>query len=709
MNYFLNLKLKTKLITVLVAVLLSFVFIAGLNLYGQYKQMSKDKALLIESVVNGLTDQVINLSQQAKEGKMSVEEAQGLAKTLIAAYRYDNGNYIWINDYEPKMVMHPIKPELNGKSLKQSKDPYGVYLFNEMVAAVKQSGSGYVSYYWSKPGSDKPVEKLSYVKGVKEWGWIIGTGLYVDDVKATLIDESIKTAVIIAIVLSIISGLFFALNRSVVSPVLMMSNALGQVRDQGDLTAQINLNQKDEIGEIVRQFNEHVAFLRETFSEVNRVVAHIAMGEFKERINLQMEGDFLKLKNGVNHSAGQIDSTMQELVGVMHALSEGNFSVKIESDAEGGYREILDQSQATIEVLNASINGIVGVMENMRAGRFDQRVTVDVKGDLAKLKDGINQSMANLDNAVKDLTKVMVAQSKGDLTQSITNNYEGELHTLKEAVNTSIRNLNSIVADILDVSSNVADTSGEVSEGSLSLNERTQQMAASLEETAASMEQITATVNHNMDTSNQANQYAVQASEEAKNSGAIASRAVEAMQSITESSKRIAEIITLLDSITFQTNLLALNAAVEAARAGEHGRGFAVVAGEVRSLAQKSAEASKEIKVLIEASVANVENGSKFVVQTGETLESINQTIQKVADMVSEITGASKEQAQGISQINQAVTNLDAVTQQNAALVEETSASAETLNHQSANLKSLMEFFEILDKKAGGESLIHKQ
>jgi methyl-accepting chemotaxis protein len=336
-------------------------------------------------------------------------------------------------------------------------------------------------------------------------------------------------------------------------------------------------------------------------------------------------------------------------------------------------------------------------------------VTVDVKGDLAKLKDGINQSMANLDNAVKDLTKVMVAQSKGDLTQSITNNYEGELHTLKEAVNTSIRNLNSIVADILDVSSNVADTSGEVSEGSLSLNERTQQMAASLEETAASMEQITATVNHNMDTSNQANQYAVQASEEAKNSGAIASRAVEAMQSITESSKRIAEIITLLDSITFQTNLLALNAAVEAARAGEHGRGFAVVAGEVRSLAQKSAEASKEIKVLIEASVANVENGSKFVVQTGETLESINQTIQKVADMVSEITGASKEQAQGISQINQAVTNLDAVTQQNAALVEETSASAETLNHQSANLKSLMEFFEILDKKAGGESLIHKQ
>lgn len=709
MNYFLNLKLKTKLITVLVAVLLSFVFIAGLNLYGQYKQMSKDKALLIESVVNGLTDQVINLSQQAKEGKMSVEEAQGLAKTLIAAYRYDNGNYIWINDYEPKMVMHPIKPELNGKSLKQSKDPYGVYLFNEMVAAVKQSGSGYVSYYWSKPGSDKPVEKLSYVKGVKEWGWIIGTGLYVDDVKATLIDESIKTAVIIAIVLSIISGLFFALNRSVVSPVLMMSNALGQVRDQGDLTAQINLNQKDEIGEIVRQFNEHVAFLRETFSEVNRVVAHIAMGEFKERINLQMEGDFLKLKNGVNHSAGQIDSTMQELVGVMHALSEGNFSVKIESDAEGGYREILDQSQATIDVLNASINGIVGVMENMRAGRFDQRVTVDVKGDLAKLKDGINQSMANLDNAVKDLTKVMVAQSKGDLTQSITNNYEGELHTLKEAVNTSIRNLNSIVADILDVSSNVADTSGEVSEGSLSLNERTQQMAASLEETAASMEQITATVNHNMDTSNQANQYAVQASEEAKNSGAIASRAVEAMQSITESSKRIAEIITLLDSITFQTNLLALNAAVEAARAGEHGRGFAVVAGEVRSLAQKSAEASKEIKVLIEASVANVENGSKFVVQTGETLESINQTIQKVADMVSEITGASKEQAQGISQINQAVTNLDAVTQQNAALVEETSASAETLNHQSASLKSLMEFFEILDKKAGGESLIHKQ
>ncbi|WP_130537173.1 methyl-accepting chemotaxis protein [Thiomicrorhabdus indica] len=711
MNYFLNLKLKTKLLAVMATVLSSYVLIGGLNLYSQYQQMYVDRALLVESVISGLTKQIGALEQKVSQGEISKEMAQMMAKSLVSAYRYDNGNYVWINDHEPKMIMHPIKSEMDGKSLKTSKDRLGVYLFNEMVKTVQQSGSGYVTYHWSKPGSEKPVPKLSYVQGVKDWGWILGTGIYIDDIKAILFQEFMKMLGIIVVVVLVITMLFYALNRSVVSPVLQMSQALRKVRDEGDLSAQIELKQDDEIGDIVRQFNEHVLFLKDTFSDVSHVVGFIAKGEFHERIELPMVGDFQTLKDGVNQSAEQIDKIMQEVERVMSALSEGDFSVEIESNAKGGYQKILDQIQMTTHVLNASINGIIEVMNEMQAGHFENRVGVEVKGDLVKLKDAINRSMENLDNAVTDLTCVIVAQSKGDLTQSITNQYSGELQTLKDAVNKSVQSLNYTVTDILDVSLKVSETSNEVSEGSQRLNDRTQQMAASLEETAASMEEITATINKNMETSGQASQYAAKAADDAKASGEVVKKAVESMQIITESSERIAEIMTLIDSIAFQTNLLALNAAVEAARAGEHGRGFAVVAGEVRSLAQKSAEASKEIKTLIEASVENVENGSKYVSQTGEAFESINLGIQKVAEMVSEITVASKEQAQGISQINQAVSNLDTVTQQNAALVEETSASAENLNHQAISLEKQMEFFEISSASASGNvvSLEHKK
>lgn len=694
LTFFLNLKIKTKLITVMLIVMISFIVITGLNLYNQYQRMLEDKTFVLESVIGGVTKQISDLSAQVKEGKLSLSEAQSIAKNLVSAYRYDNGNYLWINDYTPTMVMHPIKPQLNGKNIAGVKDPYGKHLFVDMVNVAKESGSGFVKYYWSKPGSEKPVAKLSYVVGLPEWGWIVGTGVYLDDISAVVVHEAIKSLIAIAIVLTIIALMFFALNRSIVNPLLSMSNVLKRVQDNGDLSAQIELKQTDEIGEMVSQFNVHVKFLKDSFSEVNKVVGFIANGEFKERINLDMHGDFLALKEGVNQSAEQIQNIMKELARVMSSMSDGDFSISIKSDAQGGYRSILEQMQFTTTNLDRSIKAIILVMQKMQAGNFDERVVVEVKGDLNSLKIAVNESMDNLKNAMDDITRVVVAQSNGDLTQTISHEYKGALNTLKEAVNMSIQKLTQVVDQVMTAAKIVHSSADEVSKGAMDLSQRVQEQAASLEETSATMEQMNSAVQNNTENAQQAAKVAHDVQGKATEGAEVMNQTIDAIMDIQESSGKIAEIVSLIDGIAFQTNLLALNAAVEAARAGEHGRGFAVVAGEVRSLAQKSADAAKEISGLISESVSRVEQGTKLASASGEVLNGITTAIQDVTAMIEQIAQASVEQAEGVSQVHKAIADIDQVTQQNAALVEQTSASSESMSEQAEILTQDMSFFK---------------
>ena len=244
----------------------------------------------------------------------------------------------------------------------------------------------------------------------------------------------------------------------------------------------------------------------------------------------------------------------------------------------------------------------------------------------------------------------------------------------------------------------------EISRGNLDLSQRTEEQASSLEETAASMEQMTLTVRHNADNADQAKQLAVAARAQAEKGGSVVSQAVTAMLGINAASTKIADIIGVIDAIAFQTNLLALNAAVEAARAGEQGRGFAVVASEVRSLSSRSAEAAKEIRALIQDSVTRVAEGTKLVDQSGQTLAEIVASVKKVADIVTEIAGASQEQATGIDQVNKAVTAMDEVTQQNAALVEEAASGAKSLLEQAQALSGLMSKYQVLSLRGAAES-----
>ncbi len=290
-----------------------------------------------------------------------------------------------------------------------------------------------------------------------------------------------------------------------------------------------------------------------------------------------------------------------------------------------------------------------------------------------------------------------IAEGEGDLTRRLDDSGRDEIGQLAGAFNAFVEKLQGMLISIKDGARSIDVSTGEIAQGNLNLSQRTEEQAASLEETASSMEQMTSTVRQNADNARQANILAGGARESAEQGGAVVKKAVHAMDEMTESSKKIAEIISVIDSIAFQTNLLALNAAVEAARAGEQGRGFAVVAGEVRSLAQRSAEAAREIKELIEESVERVHNGASLVKRSGETLDEIMAGVKRVTDIVSEIAGASQEQASGIEQVNKAIMQMDEATQQNAALVEEAAAASKSMEEQTRGLLRQIGFFKLGD------------
>jgi methyl-accepting chemotaxis protein len=291
--------------------------------------------------------------------------------------------------------------------------------------------------------------------------------------------------------------------------------------------------------------------------------------------------------------------------------------------------------------------------------------------------------------------------ASGDLTSEIDSSGKDETAQLLEALKTMNDNLLKIVSQVRSGTDTIATASGEIASGNLDLSSRTEQQAGSLEETASAMEELTSTVRQNADNARQANELAASASEVAMQGGNVVGQVVTTMESINESSRKIVDIISVIDGIAFQTNILALNAAVEAARAGEQGRGFAVVASEVRSLAQRSASAAKEIKTLINDSVEKVGNGSKLVAQAGNTMSEVVSSVQRVTEIVGEITVAGQEQSDGIEQINQAITQMDETTQQNAALVEQAAAAAQSLQDQADRLAQVVGIF-----KLGGYQLL---
>ncbi|MBS1169116.1 MAG: putative methyl-accepting chemotaxis protein [Burkholderiaceae bacterium] len=514
-----SMRLATKLGWLVACALIGVVVISGSFLYSERTLILEERKATVRQVVEAAHATIAHFGNLAQSGKLSEQEAKQRALETLEALRYNGQEYFWVNTISahPIMVMHPVSKNLIGTDLSDISDPTGKRLFVEMTNLVEQSEKGYVFYLWPKPGSKDPIEKVSYVQGYKPWGWMVGSGVYIDTVQATIMGRLLKfgAGTIALGILLLLAGILIA--RSVLRQIG------GEPEDAANITQ------------------------------------HLAAGDLY--IDIELKGN--------DHTS------------------------------------------------------LLYAMKNMR------------------------DSFANI-----------VKQVRSD-------------------------------------SEAIATATAQIASGNQNLSTRTEEQASSLEETASSMEQLTSTVRQNAENASQANQLAISASDIATNGGNAVQEVVQKMHSIDDSSRKMADIINVIDGIAFQTNILALNAAVEAARAGEQGRGFAVVATEVRNLAQRSAKAAQEIKDLINDSVSKVEDGSKQAEHAGETVKKVVDSIRNVRNIMEEITAASTEQSDGIEQVNRAIMQMDSVTQQNAALVEEAAAAAESLRALSKSLVETVKVFKI--------------
>jgi methyl-accepting chemotaxis protein len=464
----------------------------------------------------------------------------------------------------------------------------------------------------------------------------------------------------------------------------------------GNLDSQIDSRQKNEIGALLGAMQTIQDAFNAFKGALNTMAKQHAEGLVKEQLdNTLFPGIYGKMAEEINELIQSRIAINKRIIYIVQQYAKGDFS--LDMDVLPGETVVITETMDSIKKALLDINTeIHSLVASGVKGDFSKRVHADrFEFVFKEILTDLNDLIKTCDSGFGDVERVSKALAQGDLTQTISKAYPGTFGQVTSAMNDTVDHLKTMIREIKESSNTINTAAKEIASGNNDLSHRTEEQAASLEETAASMQELTATVHLNTEHAKQANQLTFSATNIATKGVKVVSEVVKTMDSIHESSRKVVDIIGVIDSIAFQTNILALNAAVEAARAGDQGRGFAVVAGEVRNLAQRAATAASEIKELIGDSVEQIEGGTRLVTHAGNTMTEIANSIRGVTVIMSEIASASEQQTSGIDQVNLAIEQMDDVTQQNAALVEQAAAAAESLEEQTQNLSVTVEKFKV--------------
>ena len=497
--------------------------------------------------------------------------------------------------------------------------------------------------------------------------------------------------------LSFVLGVTIAvvITRSLTRPLASAVGMANNIAD-GRLNNVLDISGKDEVTDLLHAMQGMQGQMRSVIAAQSEMAQQHNAGSISYRIDAApFKGEYRRMVEESNELVGQHIDVKLRIIDVMRSYARGDLSTDMDRlpGEKAAITQAMDETKASLSVINAEIRRLANAAAK---GDFTQRGDEHrFDHDFRDMIAGLNRLMETTDSNLSEVSALLHAIAEGDLTAHMEGDFHGVFATMRDDANATVGQLTSIIERIRLAAGSINVAASEIANGNSDLSRRTEQQAASLEETAASMEELTSTVRQNAEHARQANQLSQGAASVASEGGRVVDQVVSNMADIERASHKIADIISVIDGIAFQTNILALNAAVEAARAGEQGRGFAVVASEVRTLAQRSAGAAKEIKELIENSVAKVSEGSVLVNQAGATMGEIVTSVQRVTDIMAEISSASQEQSAGIEQVNRTVVQMDEATQQNAALVEEATAAARAMEEQANNLGEAVSVFRM--------------
>ncbi|KIQ27827.1 methyl-accepting chemotaxis protein [Xanthomonas campestris] len=513
---------------------------------------------------------------------------------------------------------------------------------------------------------------LDAAKVRSRWSMIIGSG--------------------IAVLVALVSG--WLIRRRLINRLGVASNVADAIA-AGNLSIAVDSSGTDETGRLLASMSKMQMQLQKVSQGQLEMKCRHDQGELNYRVDeAAFPGDYATIVRDNNDLAASHVAVMMRLAQIMGRYAVGDLSEDM--DKLPGEKAVLTNTMAQVKTnLGAMNHEIKHLAQSAANGDFSARGDAErFQYDFRVMVDSLNTLMSTADGNLQSLSSLLQSIAAGDLTARMSGEFRGVFAQMRDDANATATQLAEIVGSIKTSAVSIKGAASEIAAGNQDLSQRTEQQAANLEETAASMEELTSTVKQNAEGARQANQLAIGAASVAVQGGEVVGKVVETMSGIEASSKKIADIISVIDGIAFQTNILALNAAVEAARAGEQGRGFAVVASEVRTLAQRSSGAAKEIKGLIDDSVQRVAEGSALVHTAGKTMGEVVASVQRVTDIMGEISAASQEQSAGIEQVNQTITQMDETTQQNAALVEEATAAARSLEEQAVQLTEAVAVFK---------------